>query len=608
MYYNSRGDNILNIGISMLVTVALFIVISLRFDFFYDINDDLLIKDILSGTYTGSPEAHTNQLLYPLSFMLSLFYRILPAVPVYGVFLNFSMFLCLGMVIYRALSFFKGIRSKIALSFMSAMLVLGMLLKELVFIQYTVTAGFFMGTAVFWILTTPHGLGKKKFLLKNIPSFLCLLLAFLIRQEMALISMPFILCALVFHWMEAYEKQEKELTGFEKAGRIQRIFSKENCMKYILFFLGIIMVMGINTGIDSLAYSSQPWKNFRNFFDARTKVYDYTWYPVYDKAEEFYQEKGISRVQYQLIDSYNFGMDETINEDMLENIADYNEKERHLGGFKGRIKNVIYAAIKAPFGKENITYSSFLLVGYGLVFILLLLQNEKNYGKKILVMFLAGSVCRGYLYYVDRAVNRVVHPLYLIEFLLLAALLAGRLYDRPLWNRERYFRKAAAAVFIVLSVIFIPVNFMAVAKESTEREAMLQKQQELEEYTRKETGNYYYLDVYSMVGFMDKIYGSHNKGKRNYDYAGGWLYHSPLQKKVGLAAVGEKEGNPFSLADALLMDHIFFIAEKSRDINYLKEYYKEKGKEVEIQVKDTLKKSEDPFIVYHITLTQTSAQ
>ena len=62
---------------ALVLTAALFVPLVLRFDFYYDLNDDVLIKDILSGVYTGTPEGHTMQLLYPLGLLLSLLYRCL---------------------------------------------------------------------------------------------------------------------------------------------------------------------------------------------------------------------------------------------------------------------------------------------------------------------------------------------------------------------------------------------------------------------------------------------------------------------------------------------------------------------------------------------------
>ena len=52
--------------IALGLTALLFGFLALRFDFYYDLNDDVLIKDILSGVYSGAPEGRTMQLLFPL--------------------------------------------------------------------------------------------------------------------------------------------------------------------------------------------------------------------------------------------------------------------------------------------------------------------------------------------------------------------------------------------------------------------------------------------------------------------------------------------------------------------------------------------------------------
>ena len=56
----------------LLFTLALLLFTSLRFDYYYSLNDDVLMKDILAGVYTGVPESRNVQMLYPLSLLLSL--------------------------------------------------------------------------------------------------------------------------------------------------------------------------------------------------------------------------------------------------------------------------------------------------------------------------------------------------------------------------------------------------------------------------------------------------------------------------------------------------------------------------------------------------------
>lgn len=74
-----------NCILSLAMALILAGILAARFDFYYDLNDDVLIKDILSGVYSGTPDGHTMQLLYPLGVLLALLYRGL-SIPVFGAF------------------------------------------------------------------------------------------------------------------------------------------------------------------------------------------------------------------------------------------------------------------------------------------------------------------------------------------------------------------------------------------------------------------------------------------------------------------------------------------------------------------------------------------
>ena len=70
-----------SILLSLLITGLFFMLLSVRYDFYYDLNDDTAIRDILSGIHSGSPSAYSIQMLYPLSWMLSMLYRLMPSLP-----------------------------------------------------------------------------------------------------------------------------------------------------------------------------------------------------------------------------------------------------------------------------------------------------------------------------------------------------------------------------------------------------------------------------------------------------------------------------------------------------------------------------------------------
>lgn len=66
---------------ALVFTFLLVLFLAVKFDFYYDLNDDTMIKDILSGAYTGTPDGHCIQMLYPLSWILALFYKAIPIIP-----------------------------------------------------------------------------------------------------------------------------------------------------------------------------------------------------------------------------------------------------------------------------------------------------------------------------------------------------------------------------------------------------------------------------------------------------------------------------------------------------------------------------------------------
>ena len=46
------------------------------FDFYFDMNDDTMMRDIMSGIYSGTPDGHNMQTLYPLGVLIALCYQI----------------------------------------------------------------------------------------------------------------------------------------------------------------------------------------------------------------------------------------------------------------------------------------------------------------------------------------------------------------------------------------------------------------------------------------------------------------------------------------------------------------------------------------------------
>ena len=71
-FWKKYGNYIIA-AVTILVNIA---ALSIFFSFYYDLNDDFFMRDIMSGAYTGMPDGHNVQTLYVLGAFISLFYRL----------------------------------------------------------------------------------------------------------------------------------------------------------------------------------------------------------------------------------------------------------------------------------------------------------------------------------------------------------------------------------------------------------------------------------------------------------------------------------------------------------------------------------------------------
>ena len=95
-------------GTAALFVAGAWLFLAVFFDFYYDLNDDTAMRDILSGIYTGTPNGHNIQMLYPLGWCIAMCYRLLPSVPWYGIFLCGCQFLALWLSVSTVLTYVKG--------------------------------------------------------------------------------------------------------------------------------------------------------------------------------------------------------------------------------------------------------------------------------------------------------------------------------------------------------------------------------------------------------------------------------------------------------------------------------------------------------------------
>ncbi|MBD5453021.1 MAG: hypothetical protein HDR30_01670 [Lachnospiraceae bacterium] len=567
-----------NCIIAMLTIIVNLVLLSICFDFYYDLNDDVMIKDIMAGVYTGTPDGHNMQTLYILGAFISLCYKLCRPLAWYGLFLLFCQMGSLYLIGVRLLKLCQSHLAKAGSMLFLSMFTWGIILPHIMAVQYTFTCAMLAGAAVFLFLTTPEDLSVKQFVICNIPSMVLVVLAYQLRTEMLLLVFPFIGLAGLFRWTE--EKQ---------------FFQKENYCKYGIVLGCILIGMLFSRVIDFAAYGSSEWQNFLVFFEKRTQVYDF--HPdviTSGEHKDFLTSIGLSGMEQELLANYNFGLSEKIDEKILSEIAAYASSDTdYFSDIPKHCKFYLYRTLHetdAPYNR--LVVFAYLCLAFISVYAICTDRRDKKKISVLWKLLLLGIVRTCLWMFIlirGRDPERITHSLYLVETMVLAGMLCKNIS----------FRKNSAPIIAalcgLLCVCYLPRQLTQVSAEQERREEVNRDNAAIAQYCRAHPDNFYFEDVYSTVEFSEKMFRDVDNSLANYDIMGGWMCKSPLYRekleKFGIVTMEE------SLLSA---DNVYFIMETGEpdvSTDWLRAYYREKGIAVSIEAVESIG---DGYKVYRI--------
>ena len=613
--------------------LVLFLGTGMAWDYYFDLNDDVLIRDILSGVYTGEPEALTAQLLWPLSALLAGLYRVLPGVPVFGAFLWLCQAGSIFLILKRSLDAVSGsaapgkIRAagtfsvsgslkKLCLSLLETLLIAACLLYHLVFVQYTVTAGLLATAAIFTFLTVRERESERAvtFWLRCLPAALLFWLAFCLRSEMGLLLLPLAGVGGIWKW----------------AARAMRgpVFTGRNAASFLGLFGLILAGVLACFGADRLACSDPEWQEFEALFDARTQVYDFYDASLrsFEENREFYEGLGLTETQCELLVNYNYGADDAIDAQVMEQIAAYGRKTR--GAFMHSLSEGVWLYVQRLKNNRSIVPDDqlpWLALEGGFAALLLAAAfvrwraarkqkrqerdggNEREWKDRkafpkesgiLWKLLLLGAVRSGlwmYLILRERVPERISHPLYFCELVMLAWLFldtvcgmrqisgqqsSGWQTSGPEGLPVRVIRIAALVLSLAAVVIWLPQEAERTDAEYARREQG--NAVNLAALSRYRQENLYLADVMSTVDFSEKLFTEKIR-PGNYDLLGGWMCKSPHSEKK-LAAFGYE-----SMGQAVLSgENVRFVGEADTDWSWLTELLAEHGGNGELVLEEEI--------------------
>lgn len=423
----------------------------------------------------------------------------------------------------------------------------------------------------------------------------------MIRTEMCIMLLPFLV-----------------LSGFCKWMSNEKIFTVQNIKRY-LYLIGTALIgMTVVLALDKLSIAtsgeSEAWQAFREFFDERTTLYDFYGIPSYEEHAAFYEMIGCSEESYSLLQNYNFSLDESIDEYLLENVVNYQEKMAKTGcglamtaGMisKNSLSEAIWLYKEQLIHAKSGVYAYMLLAAY--ISFVLLAGGRKNSGCywKMALLLVIRSILWIYLFMVDRVLDRVTCPLLVAELMvLLGWIIQESIRVKPIAKNFVYVKLQAIGTYSLLAIcafLACVMNAQKLQSEYEARERINSRWESLLAYCAEHEDAYYAVDVYSStsyegISYSEKIYKNVDNSYRNFDICGGWLSKSPLMyEKLGKMQIE-------TLEEALISkDNVYFVATPDKDLSWLVDYYAYKGKTVNPFKVDTIyDNGAECFAVYHL--------
>lgn len=509
------------------------------------LNDDVTMRSILSGSYTGTPDGHAVYMKYPLTGLLSGLYRVAGGVP-------WLELIFIGCILWALVEMVIPLKHK------KAGLLFGVLflLPFYLYMHYTVIAAILAGTAAYLMCV-----GKSP-----IKPILFWFLAWMVRSQVAYLALPFLGVALLWKLRSVYAAWKECATCKAAAG---------NCLKVSVVFL-------LCAGLNRLCYADADWQAYLKYNDARTTLYDYTDFLSTDLYAENYEQYAMTESQFIILNSYNTLLDHSIDEEKMEQVAaavSEGMASRREGSvwLKESVKQYYY---QIRYGESIYVWlwlaifgSLALVVILGRDWISLLLLGCYGAGRSLIWVFL---IWRG------RFPERVAVSLYVIELLLLIGMWNGlpdlcrenlkklRFFSKEGKNKKRLWivsRVCSVGLGIMLAGLLV-VQIRTDAARAVEKKTLQQEWSVLKEYCGNDRDRLYLIDVFSAVEYSGL---SFERDSENLMLAGGWMSASPLAAER-FHAFGAGDG-----AEALLgKGQVSFLAQKDRDVTWLEDYLQER--------------------------------
>lgn len=503
---------------------------------FFETNDDRYISEILSGTLTGTPEAHTTHVNYLLCLPLMLLYRITGSVAWYGWMLVLGQVFCYTVLCYLFLKKW-GVFS---LPLYFGILFSGFYMTGL--LQYTSTAALLAvtGYVCFYLIDDSRTRLSVFFVLE--------LFAFFIRRQAMLMIQPLgILTLLGLMLSDKISFISKADSQTEKSRfNVKEYFTPSFLRDYIrqcVLPVGILL-LALVIGVlgNYIGYHSADWKEYLRFNVAREEMFDYYGTPDYASAKSILDRYQVSEAQYLSFCNFTI-LEENLSADCLRELADL-AKEQYVAE-RGtsdlvHIKNCVISSIREYLSDEYWQISRITVVLWVLLVLSILCFRKATCLFPAIGLIIGRTITWTYLLYRGRVLARVVMPMYVCEILLLVLMLGSILFHERATKLSSDARSSVgrSAMVLLCALLFLFVSFKSgmmqyryVKEQNRAQSIFVQSFPELQGYCLSHPENPYLIEAQSLSYYRGNAISPALYQPRNSLVSGCWYSPSPHMKE-----------------------------------------------------------------------------
>ncbi len=546
-------------------------------------NDDFRMMTIVSGAYTGTPCADIVFMRYPIGLLLSGLYSITTAIPWYGLFTMFCMFVPSCIFGYYCIK--KAYEKNCCLVGIGAYAMLFILIiqKYICMPQYTLTSAFMGVGAIALIYEMPEKKNSRHIFL----AAFCSVMSFSVRTKAFYLLIPILMLIVA----------------------VRVIKEKRSLKKYLVYGCATLILCSVSGCIDTISWHRDGYQEFKEFKEVRALIYDYDSIPGYYENMPFYVSNGINEITYRAVADRFLDIDDSVNTENLTKIADYMEDIKTTKtNLADRLVVAFNDGLSQWFSSSDATVKYCAIYIFILLALCLTLSFKKKKLDIIFIATVAGFLLEiTYLKFHGRVMARLIDLMLLAmavtgTLTILSIIDKGEISFKKFWDKKiniplekiwKYVMVCGVAALVVAYAANMQSDLKS--KSLVLRETNNPLLHALNDYASKYPDKFFFYDTKNFINCTNYVFSTCEKGEIiNTESMGSWNARSP-----SYYARNEKFGFKTSIEGLLSEEHdVYFVtrvAPKKGITMPLKDIYNKKLVEV-----DKVQTTKDILYVYMV--------